>query len=1087
MSNADLAHELETTPPQPEQPSGGGLIGWWARNGVAANLLMVLAVIAGAVGFSRMDRLVFPSVDIGAVSITTSWPGASPADVEEQILTRIEESVADLEGIDRITSTANEAQGLVVIEANRSVDLTRFVNDVKLRIDAINNLPADSFRPVVARQLQNNWFIGLAIYGDVEPLVLKRIADNMRDDIAVEVPSGSRAEVTAVLNEEVAIEVSEQALRRYGLTFDEVARAVANTSVNASAGRVRTPTGSVTLNTRNLADTEQDFADIVIRQTADGADIRVGDVAQVIDGFEDFELTTSYNGLPMVMIGLVTLENNMDVVAARKGLDAYLETLNLPEGVNIAVWFDESSAFAERMDLITNSAALGLFLVFIVLILFLRPTVAVWVTIGIAVTFAGTFAILQPLGVSLNMLSTFAFLLVIGVVVDDAIIVGESIHNQVERGQSGAGAAILGARLVAKPVVFAVITTMMAFAPWMLLSGPEVTFTRQISLVVIAALTFSLIESLLILPNHLAHMKPQRTDGFFGPLIRFQRRLAEGLLFVARNIYKPVAELAVRWRYVTITIFFCMFAIAVAVVSFGYLKFSFLPDVESDYLQINITLQDGVPFSRTTQVKAQLEAARDRYAARMNTRDDGLQIIQDMGVFAFGDEVEAYLTMVSPEDRPRGLSLQQISDELRAELGPIPDAEEIIIDYTFNQREGGVRYVLQSKNEDALAAAAGELKLQLDSYQAVVDVRDTLQAAADEARLSLLPNAETLGLTLNDVTRQVRQAFYGEEVQRLPRNGEDVLVIIRATQEERRSLDTLNEVRIRTQDGREVPLGAVARIDFAPGVNRIERRDRQRAVYVIADVSDQDASDIEADLDMNFFPAFDRRYIDVDRSKVGDREQEAEFLAEVVVLLGMMLVAMYMLLAMAFRAVFQPLLVMTAIPFSLVGAVAGHLMMDLPLALFSFFGMGAAAGVVINDNLVLIDYVNRLRREHKLGAFQALIEAGVARFRPILLTSVTTFIGVLPMMMERSTQAQFLKPMVVSLGFAVVFALFLTLFLVPALYAVGTDVRRYFHWAFRGGVLAFIGARYDRDAPLSGDLAPPPDAGGDLARPRPAE
>ncbi len=1074
-------------------PSTRGFIGWWARNGVAANLLMVVSVAAGFMGFTQMDRLVFPSIGLNTVGVTVTWEGASPQEVEEQIVARIEEAVVDLEGIEEISSVSSEGGGEVTIEADRNIDMNEFVDEVKLRVDAINNLPSEARRPVVTRWRSSNWYMGLALHGDLEPLALKRLADDIRDDISTRIPGGSRATVSATLDEEVAVEVSEASLRRYNLNFDEVARAIANTSLNSSAGRVRTDVGSVSLNTRNLADNATDFEDIVIRQTADGAVVRVSDVARVIDGFEDASLATSFNGKPMALIGLITLEQNMDVVRTRQALSTYLEEKNaeLPAGVELSLWWDESEAFSARVATISSSALIGLALVFVVLILFLRPTVALWVTAGIAVAFAGTFAILHPIGVSLNMLSLFAFLLVIGVVVDDAIIVGENIHNQVERGLKGVTAAVVGTQLVAKPVIFAVITTMMAFAPWMLLSGPEVQFTRQISLVVVAALTFSLIESLLILPNHLAHMKPQRTDGFLGPLVRTQRGIANGLVWVAQRLYRPLAEMAVRGRYATLTLFVGMFVMSVATLQLGYLRFSFMPEVESDYIQINLNMPDGTSFTRVQQVRRQLEDAKQRYSDRMNAEYEGLEVIRDLGLFAFDGGVEAYLNVAPPEDRPQTLTMRDITEGLRDELGPIPDAEEIRIDYTFNNNEGGISFALFSKDLDALVAASDDLEAKLSTYADVFDVRDSMQAAADEARITLLPNAETLGLTLGAVTRQLRQAFFGEEVQRLPRDGEDVPVRVRLTEEERRSLDTLRNVRIRMDDGREVPLGAVAKIDFATGVDNIQRRNRQRAIYVVADVRGDAASEIEADLNENFFPEFERRHPEVGRDLLGDREAQAQFMQEVTILLIIMLLAMYVLLAVAFGAIFQPLLVMTAIPFSLVGAVVGHLVMGIPLALFSFFGMGAAAGVVVNDNLVLIDYVNRLRKETGAGAFQALIEAGVARFRPILLTSVTTFLGILPMMAERSTQAQFLKPMVVALGFAVVFALFLTLFLVPALYAIGTDVSRYFKWAFLGRPRAFIGSTYDPHADYVGPMGvvargdqSPDDVGG---RPAPAE
>jgi len=1047
-----------------------GILGWWASNAVAANLLMIVTLIAGYVGYTKIDQVVMPSVGWNGVSISTAWPGAAPQEIEEQIILRVEEAIADLEGIKEITSEAREGSGSVNVEATRSVDMNNFIDEIKLRVDSINNLPQSSYRPTVRRWQANSIYMGVALHGDVDPLELKRLADEVRDEIAT-LPGASRAGIWGTLGEEVAIEVSDDALRRYGLTFDEVARAIRATSINTSSGSIRTETGDVSVRARNLADTQAQFEDIVLRQTADGAIVRVGDVATVIDGFVDGDLESTFNGETNAIIFVPTLKENMNVVRTQRAIVAYMEQKNqtLPQGVQLEMWWDDSEVYLDRIEMISTNAFYGLLLVFIILILFLRPAVAFWVTVGIAIAFAGTFALLPMMGVSLNMLSLFAFLIVIGIVVDDAIIVGENIHNQIERGVKGLNAAVLGTQLVAKPVIFAVITTMMAFAPWMLLSGPEVQFTRQISLVVIAALTFSLIESLFILPNHLSHLKKQ-TDGgrIFGPFLRFQRRIADGLVWFARNGYRPLAEIAIRARYVTVALFISFFVLSIAVMNLGFVKFRFMPEVEADVLQISITMPEGTPFSRVTQVREQLEAAEQRFMDAVNTDYPGdVDIIENTNSIAGGREVQSWMGLVPPESRPEGLTMRDIAERLREEIGAIPDAEEVNVDFTFNDEQGGVRFALQSRDLDALRAAADDLKDQLGTYEAVYDVRDNMQSAANEARIVLRPGAESTGLTLAEVTRQVRQAFYGEEVQRLPREGDDVRVMVRYPKEARESLDALNNYRIRTTDGREIPLSAIADIEFAPGVSRITRRNRQRAVYVTATVQGDESESIRENLNETFFDDWQRRHPNVTRDLIGAAQGQQEFMSEIVTLVIIMLGCMYVLLAVAFRSIFQPLLVMTAIPFGFVGAVVGHLIMGIPLALFSFFGIGAAAGVVINDNLVLLDYVNRLRSQGA-GAYQALLEAGTARFRPILLTSVTTFVGIFPMMMEKSTQAQFLMPMIVSLAFAIIFALFLTLFLVPSLYAVGVDARRFFRWAFKGQPVEPLGSTWNPDA--TGDM-----------------
>lgn len=1071
---------------RPEEREHRGILAWWARNSVAANLLMIIAFVGGILGFIQLQREVFPSGSFNGATVSVAWPGAAPQEVEEQIILRIEEAVANLSGVHRITSSAQEGRGFVNIEGQRNLDGAEFVNEIKLRVDSINNLPGDAFRPVVSRWENQQQMYMIALHGDVERRELQRLAREIRDEIGSQVGEASIVNTMASLSEEVAIEVSEEALRRYGLTFNEVAQAVRGSSLNASAGAVRTAQGRIQLTSRQLADTAEDFGDIIVRQTPDGSTIRVRDVAQVTDGLMDVDFSGTFNGQTMVLVDVRTT-GDVDVVRLSRQMDAYVERKRdeLPATVSISTWIDMSDVYQSRMDTISGSAMIGLLLVLIVLVLFLRPIVAFWVTVGIATAFAGGMLLLPMLGVTLNMLSLFAFLIVIGVVVDDAIIVGENIHNRVERGERGITAAVVGVQMVAKPVVFAVITTMMAFAPWMLLTGPEVQFTRQISLVVIAALGFSLIESLVILPAHLSHLGPQRMTGFFGPFLRFQEGIANGLVTFARTVYAPVLALAIKARYFTVLAFVMMFTLAIVLMNTGYVPFRFMPEVEDELVQAQIELPEGAPWSRLEEVRDQLEnatfAMNDNYAERY----PGFEMVVGSAVIANGSSVRAWIKMASPEDRPEPIPMSQITQTLRDAMGPIPDAESIEFNFTISENVTGIQFAINHPDLDVLRLAAADLKAQLRTYSATFDIVDNLQTSAEEMRFSLRPDARALGLTLNDVTGQVRQAFYGIEVQRLPRGGEDVRVMVRYPRELRDSLDAVRDLRIRTPDGREIPLAAVADVEFAPGINRINRRERQRTVTVSADLTDEDAAgEIRRDLRENFFPAWRERYPGVSEGALGDAEGQAQFMQEIVILQVVMLGSMYVLLAIAFRSYAQPLLIMTAIPFAFAGAVFGHLFFGMPIAMFSFFGVGAAAGVVINDNLVLVDFVNRLR-ERGVGAFQALVDAGVQRFRPILLTTVTTFLGILPMMAERSTQAQFLKPMVVAIGFGVVFALFLTLFFVPALYAMGVDIKRGVTGLWRGERIPGIGSGWE--GKISGaegvDVADTPEESREKRRP----
>lgn len=1032
------------------------MIAWWAANRVAANLLMAGILLAGILSFLRMEREVFPTFRVNWVEITVAWPGAAPQEVEEQIIIRIEESLVDLDNVDRVRSIAVEGSARLYIEANRRVDMDRFLNDVRMRVDSISTLPADIEPPRVREILTRNEIIRLAVHGDVPEKTLKREAERVRDEISL-LPGISIVELFGVRDEEVSIELSEAAMRRYGLTFDEVAGAIRGSSVNLSSGTVRTQTGDIQLRARNLADSSQDFERIVVRQLSGGSAIRVGDVARVLDGFVDREIRASLNGEPAVLVQVMTTER-MNVVQTANSIRDYLKTAGerMAEGVGITLYQDESKVYFDRMATISKSAFFGLLLVFGVLLLSLRPKVAIWVTAGIATAYAGAFIFLPANDVSLNFLSLFAFLLVIGVIVDDAIVVGESIHEETEATGGGLDAAVLGTRLVAKPVIYAVLTTMIVFAPWLFLSGAEVEFTRHISIIIIAALSFSLIEALLILPAHLSRMKRREHMGRLG---LFQERVANSITRFARERYRPMLAAAVRRRGLTASIFLALFMISVSLLSAGWLRFEFEPEIEGDQIMVEVTMPEGSPWSRALEVLAQLQNAERALEEEVNAAasDGGTgELIENWYTRARPDSVLALVQLAPPE--VRDMSAAEAADRLRELIGEIPDAAEFKFRHTINESTPAIEFAVNHPDLDTLGAAVDDLKRQLRSYDRVFNVRDTLQAAVDEIRLVLRPGAEALGLTLGNVSRQVRQAYYGEEVQRLPRGGDDVKVFVRYPEDVRRSLDSLDQMRVRTAEGREVPLFAVAEVEHAPSLKRIDRRERQRSAVVSAELGDEARQSINDDLNKNFFPAWEKRWPGVTRGAIGQAEGEAEFYNEILSLEGVALFVMYALIAVAFRSYFLPLLVMTAIPFGFMGAVAGHMMFGMPLTIYSYFGIAAAAGVVVNDNLVLVDYINRLK-ERGVGVFDSLVEAGVARFRPILLTSVTTFIGLMPMMTERSIQAEFLKPTVVALAFGVLFATFVTLFLVPALYGLGEDMKRGLKALWTGKRQAKLGSR----------------------------
>jgi multidrug efflux pump subunit AcrB len=1019
------------------------LISWWVQNPVAANLLMFGILLAGVLGFIQVEREAFPVFETQRVQIDVVWPGAVPQEIEEQVILRIEESLKDLDNVKRITAIAAEHSGRIEVSTYSYVDINAFLNDVKSRVDSVNGLPRDIENPQVKRAEFRQEMIRVAVHGDVSERELNLLAEDLRDEVSA-LPYVSVVNLFGTRKEEVTVELSESSMRRYNLSFSDVANAIRASSVNLSSGEVRTATGDVRLRARNLADTQEDFERIILRQTDDGATVRVGDVARVIDGFEENEVLATMNGQPAVLLQVLATDN-MQVVKSSETVRQWMEETrpSLPAGIELTMWFDTADIYNSRMSTISQSAFLGLALVFMVLILSLRPKVALWVTAGIAVSFLGTFSLLPANDVSLNVMSTFAFLLVLGIVVDDAIVVGESVHFHSHHLDGGPESAVAGASVVAKPVIFAVLTTMIAFMPWLFLDVEGAQMTEQFSIVITIALTISLIEAFFILPAHLKHLEPRQN--LKGLALR-QKRIEQGIVDFADTHYRRLVAWATANRYLTTSIFIAGFTISLGIFTAGWVKFSFFPEIQNSQFYVNVIMPNGTPYGRSLEVLDQLQQAERELIRQVEqeARDSGGsdKLIEGWYTRSRRDSVIAIINLVPPEDRE--LTTKEAAQRLRELVGDIPDAEEINVIYTLGEDGPAITYILQHRDLDLLREASQALQEQLRGYDGVYFVRDSLLGEADEIHMHLLPGAHKLGLDLAQVSRQVRQAYYGEEVQRLPRENGDVKVMVKYPLSSRESLSSLGNFRVRTADGREVPLLSVVEIEISNGVERIQRRDGERMVRITADVLPELVSDIVMDLGDNYLPELKSQFPGLEVLKGGRQETEEEFFSEIFALYAVALFVMYALIAVAFHSYWLPLLIMTAIPFGFMGAVYGHLLFDTPMALFSYFGIGAAAGVVVNDNLVLVDYIGRLRHQGQSAA-TAVIEGGVQRFRPILLTTVTTFIGLVPIMAERSMDAQFLKPAVISLAFGVLFALFVSLFMVPALYLIGEDCRALRH------------------------------------------
>jgi multidrug efflux pump subunit AcrB len=969
------------------------IVAWWGKNPVAGNLLMLACAIAGFVSFGKMDKEFNPPGRGNGVYIEAYWPGASPEDMESQVTVRIEEALADLDGVDWVRSRSGEGFAWVNISALPSADGTEMVQEARMRVESISGLPS-SMEPVrVQRQQFRDWTFLLSVHGDADERMIRDTAERLRDRIAL-INGATNTFVNATREPEVSIEISEASLRGYGLTFDDVAQAVRRSSINLSSGTVRTDDGDYQLRARNLADSSFDFGEIVVRQTPDGGVVRLKDVATVLDGFQDVNLYSRMNGEPSALV-VVQTADKYDILQVskdvRKELESFRETL--PDNLDITIVFDSAEDYNSLTGILFSNALQGFALIFLLLLVTLHPKVAIWATLGVMTAFAGSFFILPYVDVSLNFMTVFGFLLVLGIMVDDAIIVGEAVYERVERGESGVDAAILATQLVLKPLIASVLVTMLAFLPWMLLQGDVQQFTRSLSIVVMSTLFFSLVESLIILPAHLSHVTlPRSNASVLGKLMMFQQRCAHTVIWVAQTIHRPLLTTAVRWRYLTAALFVGVLIFAVSLVSTGRVKQSFLPEVEGDFMQVSIELPQTTPFARMQEIAAQLDAARLELEGKTlenayvdpNTEESSRGVVRSWSQFINETSIQAYVGLTPPETRPE-LRSKAVTKMLEELMGPVPDAERMSFSLSGNNDGPEIQIAVLGENAEDLRSAVDELKAHLLTFAAVTSVRDSQSAAVEELRLKLKPGAEQTGVSIAEVSRQVRQAYFGEEAQRLPRNGDDVRVYIRYPREDRRSLESLGTFRVRMPDGREVPLASIADIEFAPGVTGLDRRQRQSSILVEAETSKEERAAIVKSLDESFFPQLTQKYPTVSRRNLGEAESEAEFFAELLGLLLMSLFAIYMLLAVVFRSYWQPALILSAIPFAFMGASFGHFWFGASFALFSYLGVIAAAGVVVNDNVVLIDKANQLRalfgvRRVRLGEREPEDGAPVRRF-----------------------------------------------------------------------------------------------------------
>jgi len=1019
----------------------GGSIRWFIDNPIAANLLMLVLLIGGVMGIPALDKQFFPEFELNTVSITMPYPGAGPQEVEEQICVRIEEAVHDLTGVKEIRSSARQGMGTVLIEAESGYDMQRLTAEVKTRVDAINTFPVDAERPIITELTHRHHMMVVSMAGDIGERNLKELGEQLRDELAAQ-PNVSIVELASPRPFEVAVEVSEYTLRRYGLSFDDVVAAIRGSSLNLPAGAIKTTGGDIRLQTRGQAYERYDFERIPLLSSRDGTQVLLGDVANIIDGFEDVDVRTRFNDKPSHNLH-VYVTSHPNTLATSETVHQWVGEARkrLPPGMELEVWRDSAVPFKGRVDTLLKNGIGGLLLVFMVLVLFLRPKLALWVCSGIAVAFMGTFFLLQYTGVSLNMISLFAFLLVLGIVVDDAIIVGESIHARQAAGEAGSKGALTGTHGVVKPVMYAVISTMIFFVPMLFMPGEMAQAAYAIPVVVILALFFSLVECLWILPAHLAHMNPPRASRYawLRRLEKVRMAFADGLTAFARNIYRPLLERCLRANMLVISLFLVALFLSLSLYAGGWMRAAFFPSITSDYVVAEIRLAEGGPYSDTMRALRQVERAAVQVKAEFNSDPQLTAFGPAIGhVESRGRENEVRIIMEVVSD---AVDVKAMTTRWRELIGDLGDVQDFNLDYTVNDRGKPISLILSANSVADLREVAALMRQTLESYPGVYNINDTMESPREEIVLDLKPAAENLSITLADLARQVREAFYGAEAQRIPRTREDVRVMVRYPERERLSVENLSDMRVRTPAGAEVPFDVVAQVKYQPGYLVIDRLDRKRTLEVTAEVvsGTSDPRSIVNDIIANSLPAWQQQYPGLGVALDGELEEESAFMTAMAKYMALSLLVIYALMAIPFRSYFQPLLVLTAVPFGIMGAIFGHLILNWEISVFSLLGVIACAGVVVNDNLVLIDRVNQLRAGGH-SVLESLLQGGEDRFRPIILTSLTTFIGLLPIMSETSMQAQFLIPMVTSLAFGVLFATGVTLLLVPCLYLLGEQV-----------------------------------------------
>lgn len=1030
-----------------------GPIAWMARNHVTANLLMLFLIFGGLIIGSQLKQEVFPEFELDLIQVLVPYPGAGPEEVENGIIVAIEDEVRGLDGVKKVTSSAFEGRGVVTVELLTGANSGKLLQDVKNNVDQIQSFPEDAERPIVSLLEARRGVISLILYGDVPLKTLRELAEKTRDDL-IQLPGITLVDLSDVPPIEISVEVPRDRLRRYNLTLEQIANLIDATSLELPGGGVRTPGGEILLRTKERRDFAEQYLDIPIISNPGGSQVLLGDIANVKEIFEETDQEAFFNGKPAIKINVFRVGDQTPidisdiVINFTKNLSA-----ELPDGIFVTTWDDRAELYRDRIFLLLRNAALGLTLVLLFLGLFLEPRLAFWVTLGIPISIVGSFMFISGTPASINMISLFAFIVTLGIIVDDAIVVGESIYKKREEGLSNIRAAIEGAQDIAGPVVFAVLTNIAAFLPLFFVPGPVGNIFLQIPTIVTAVFIVSLVESLFILPAHLGrkHSDHPFWDTLAKPSLYFDRLLDKFI----ETIYHRHLDRALRLRYITLGIALGVLVIALSLVYSGVVQFSFLPRVDNDIITAQAELPVGVPISKSREVQQLLIDAAERVVKKQDSGNISRGIytqigttVIDRGPTAGPDAGEtgshivgAQVFLVSSELRT--ISGLEFANQWRKEVGDITGVDTI----SFNAQIGvgtgetidiQLSHPIRTVNEEA----ARDLADSLATYSGVFQIDNGVSLGKPQINFTLKPEARSLGITVDDLARQVRSSFFGAEALRLQRGRNEIKVMVRLPLEERQTPFTVEDLIIRTPTGGEIPLSEAANITLGNAYTVIDRTDGRRIISVTADVDERvsNANEVIADVTQNVMPKLIEKYPGLTYKLEGEQREQAETLEAIWVGFAVALIAIYILLAVPFKSYSQPFIVMISIPFGVIGAIIGHLLLGYEISIISMFGIIALSGVVVNDSLVLVVTINKWLREEDMPLRDVVIHAGKLRFRPIILTSLTTFFGLAPMIFETSVQARFLIPMAVSLGFGILFATFIILLLVPCLYMILKDL-----------------------------------------------